>query len=71
MSYALDVRAPAEHDQSKAVTASADDAPVPWSESAATVPDSAPVEGAVFDEDKDLRWIASPQAMSQRFAFWL
>ena len=54
MSYALDVRAPAEHEQSKAATASADDAPVPWSESAATVPDSAPVEGAVFDEDKDL-----------------
>jgi RNA polymerase sigma-70 factor (ECF subfamily) len=54
MSYALDVRAPAEPEPGKAAAAPADDASVPWSESAATVPDSAPVESAVFDEDKDL-----------------
>src|SRR5712691_7842488 len=65
MSYALDVRAPAEREQDKAAAAPEDAAVVPstmvpstmvpWSESAATVPDSAPVaDGAVFDEDKDL-----------------
>jgi RNA polymerase sigma-70 factor (ECF subfamily) len=55
MSYALDVRAPAEREQGKVAAAASDEATVvPWSESAATVPDSAPIEGVVFDEDKEL-----------------
>jgi RNA polymerase sigma-70 factor (ECF subfamily) len=60
MSYALDVRAPAELEQGKAAAAPDEatvvpSAMVPWSESAATVPDSAPVaDGMVFDEDKEL-----------------
>jgi RNA polymerase sigma-70 factor (ECF subfamily) len=65
MSYALDVRAPAELEQGKAAAAP-DQATVvpsaivpstmvPWSESAATVPDNAPVaDSMVFDEDKEL-----------------
>jgi len=55
MSYALDVRAPAELEQGKAATTPSDAAVVPWSESAATVPDNAPIaDGSVFDEDKEL-----------------
>jgi RNA polymerase sigma-70 factor (ECF subfamily) len=65
MSYALDVRALAELEQGK-VAAATDEAAVvsstmvpstmvPWSESAATVPDSGPVADVlVFDEDKEL-----------------
>jgi RNA polymerase sigma-70 factor, ECF subfamily len=52
MSYALDIRAPAELESDKSA-APAIDATVPWRESAATVPDSAP-NGIIFDEDKDL-----------------
>src|SRR4029077_12980833 len=52
MSYALDVRAPAELEVEKAAAPAAD-AAVPWRESAATVPDSAP-NGIIVDEDKDL-----------------
>jgi RNA polymerase sigma-70 factor, ECF subfamily len=50
MSYALDVRAPAESESEKSAAV---DATVPWRESAATVPDSAP-NGIIFDEDKEL-----------------
>jgi RNA polymerase sigma-70 factor, ECF subfamily len=54
MSYALDVWAPAEVETAKDPV-SPEVAAVPWRESAATVPDSAPVpDEAVFDEDKDL-----------------
>jgi len=54
MSYALDVRAPAEFDVAKE-SASPEVAEVPWSESATTVPDSTPVlDEVVFDEDKEL-----------------
>jgi RNA polymerase sigma-70 factor, ECF subfamily len=52
MSYALDVRAPAELEAEKAAAPAAD-AAVPWRKSAATVPDSAP-NGIILDEDKDL-----------------
>jgi RNA polymerase sigma-70 factor, ECF subfamily len=52
MSYALDVRAPAELESDKAAAPAAE-VTVPWRESAATVPDSAPNE-VIFDEDKDL-----------------
>jgi RNA polymerase sigma-70 factor, ECF subfamily len=54
MSYALDVWAPTEFDVAKD-TPSPEVAEVPWSESAATVPDNAPVlDEVVFDEDKEL-----------------
>ncbi|WP_315786228.1 MULTISPECIES: RNA polymerase sigma factor [unclassified Bradyrhizobium] len=54
MSYALDVWAPADGISSKE-PGSPDVAALPSSESASTVPDSAPPgETAVFDEDKDL-----------------
>src|SRR6266404_6484458 len=68
MSYALDVTAPAEREHDKAAAAPEDAAVVPstmvpWSESAATVPDSAPVaDGVVFDEDRSC-WIVSRLAM--------
>jgi len=57
MSYALDVWAPAEIETAKDPTLenAPDSAEVPWSESAATVPDSIPVvDDFVFDEDRDL-----------------
>jgi RNA polymerase sigma-70 factor, ECF subfamily len=54
MSYALDVRAPAEFDVAKDAPPP-DAAVVPWSESGTMVPDSAPVlEQVVVDEDKEL-----------------
>ncbi|UFZ04725.1 RNA polymerase sigma factor [Bradyrhizobium ontarionense] len=54
MSYALDVWAPADGVSSKEPAAPDVDA-VPWSESAATVPDCGPPsEPVVFDEDKEL-----------------
>jgi RNA polymerase sigma-70 factor, ECF subfamily len=52
MSYALDITAPAEVELDK-LAAAATDASVPWRESAATAPDSAPNE-TIIDEDKDL-----------------
>jgi RNA polymerase sigma-70 factor, ECF subfamily len=57
MSYALDVWAPAEIETAKEpmLENATGSASVPWSESAATVPDSVPVvDDLVFDEDKDL-----------------
>jgi RNA polymerase sigma-70 factor (ECF subfamily) len=57
MSYALDVWAPAEIETAKEPTPenATGSAAVPWSESAAIVPDSVPVvDDLVFDEDKDL-----------------
>ena len=54
MSYALDVWAPAEPEIAKDPV-SPDTALVPWRESAALVPDSAPVSNdLVFDEDAEL-----------------
>jgi RNA polymerase sigma-70 factor (ECF subfamily) len=54
MSYALDVWAPAEVETAKDPV-SPDTVAVPWRESAAIVPDGAPVlEEVVFDEDRDL-----------------
>ena len=52
MSYALDITAPAELELDKSAAPAADTT-VPWRESAATVPDSAP-NGLIVDEDKDL-----------------
>jgi RNA polymerase sigma-70 factor (ECF subfamily) len=52
MSYALDIRAPAELELAKSA-APVTETTVPWRESAATVPDSAP-NGIIVDEDKDL-----------------
>ena len=53
MSFALDVWAPADVSSNESVVP--DVATVPWSDSAATVPDTAPPsEAVVFDEDKEL-----------------
>lgn len=53
MSYALDVWAPVEFEAVKDPTSP--EVTVPWSESAPTVPDIAPVlEDVIIDEDKDL-----------------